>query len=134
MSAKPETTFIHSIHKHLPSALYRMKNNNPYTGGVPDVWYSGSLGDLRVEYKFLPRVPQRGSVRPAELLSPLQTEWLRGRHKEGRAVAVIIGCPTGGAILLDPDEWGADLSASEYTQRMLDRKSIASWLERTTMR
>lgn len=133
MSVKPETTFIHSIHKHLPKTVYHMKNNNPYLGGVPDVWYSGSK-DLWVEYKFLPRVPQRGRVRPAELLSPLQAEWLNGRYKEGRTVAVVIGCPTGGVLLLNPDEWGAELAASEYTQRLLDRKSIASWLERTTMR
>lgn len=111
-----------------------MKNNNQYIGGVADVWYSGSKSDLWVEYKFLPRVPQRGSVRPSQLLSALQQEWLSGRHKQGRNVAVIIGCSSGGVILHSPDEWGADLSASEYTQRLLDRKSIAAWIEQTTMR
>lgn len=133
MSTKPETTFIQSVHRHLPSNVYHMKNNNPYTGGIPDVWYSAAKADLWVEYKFLPRVPQRGEISPAKLLSPLQVEWLTGRNKEGRSLAVIVGCPTGGIILRSPVEWTSNLTASEYTQRLLDRKAIAAWIAQTTM-
>ena len=46
MAAKPETTYIGRIHKLLPKSVYYMKNHNVYTGGVPDVWYSGIGGDL----------------------------------------------------------------------------------------
>ncbi len=134
MSVKPENTFIGAVHKHLPPAVYRMKNHNRYVAGVVDVWYSGNRADLWVEYKFIPRVPKRGDVHPGKLLSALQLEWLVGRHQEGRSVAVVIGCPNGGVILCDPDEWSADLTASEYTQRLLERKAIASWISQKTTR
>ena len=101
MSAKPETNFIAQLHKRLPKEVYRMKNHNPYTGGVPDCWYSGKGGDLWVEYKWLPVIPKNANIRPKALLSPLQSAWLDGRHEEERSVCVIIGCPEGGVILND---------------------------------
>jgi len=135
MAIKPETTFVSSVHKHLPlkSVLHREKMSNPYSSGTADVWYSGQLGDLWVEYKFLPRTPQRGNVVPAKLLSPLQTQWLNGRHMEGRNVAVIIGCPTGGVILLDK-RWENDLSASEFVSLIRSRPELAGWIRQRTMR
>lgn len=57
MSKKPETTFIASVHKHLPKELHREKMNNPYSSGTPDVYYSGMKADLWIEYKFIPRIP-----------------------------------------------------------------------------
>src|SRR5690606_30995025 len=98
MASKPETTFYNSVHKHLPPKpeLHREKMNNPYSSGTPDFWFSGPRGDLWIEYKWLPRTPQRGAVSPPKLLSPLQAKWLEARHGEGRAVGVIIGCPAGG--------------------------------------
>lgn len=133
MSSKPENTFIQSIHKHVPSLVYRMKNNNPFVGGIPDVWYS-ARSDMWVEYKFLPRVPQRGVVAPTKLLSPLQVQWLNERHKEGRTVKVVIGCPVGGIILHSPAEWESDLSAAQFTAKLQDRKSLAAWIVQTTTR
>jgi hypothetical protein len=56
VSSKPETTFIQSIHRHLPKEVYREKMANPYRGGTPDVWYSGYKSDLWVEYKFIPKL------------------------------------------------------------------------------
>ena len=73
MSRKPETTFIASVHKHLPKDLYRLKNNNPFAGGIADVWYSGMKADLWVEYKFVARVPKTGL---AADLGELQKVWL----------------------------------------------------------
>ena len=131
MASKPETTFIAAVHRHLPSTVYRMKNNNPFIGGIPDVWYSAKR-DLWVEYKFLPRVPQRGVVSPVKLLSPLQVAWLNGRHEEGRAVKVVIGCPAGGIILHSPTEWQSEISAKEFISKLQDRKTIADWILQTT--
>ena len=100
MSSGPENRFIQAIHRLLPARVYRMKNHNPYVGGVADCWYSGTAGDLWVEYKLLelPKKPTTivdlcGGSSPA--LSALQQEWLRNRHHEGRSVGVIIGTYTG---------------------------------------
>jgi len=133
MSSKPETTFIHAVHKHLPASVYRMKNNNPFVGGIPDVWYSAK-SDLWIEYKFLPRVPQRGVVSPLKLLSPLQVAWLNARHTEGRTVKVVIGCPVGGIILHSPTEWTSDIAAKEFTSKLQERKDLAAWIVQTTTR
>ena len=135
MSSKPETTFIASIHKHLPlkNVLHREKMNNPYSSGTADVWYSGNGGDLWIEYKFLPRIPQRGVVDPKKLLTALQLHWLNGRYDEGRNVAVVIGCPTGGVLLLDRI-WETELTPSQFTSLIRSSIDLADWIREQTTR
>ena len=127
MAVKPETTFSKGVLSHLPRSVYHMKNNNPYLGGVPDLWFSGSSSDLWVEVKYLPRVPRRDSVVPTELLSKLQAQWLERRHKEGRQVAVIIGCPDGG-VVLPGVTWRDEISAESFVARIQSRPALAQWI------
>ena len=96
---KPENNFIARIHKYLPAALHREKMHNAYRGGTPDVWYSGSVRDLWVEYKYIQHVPKRSATRIPVDLSDLQRQWINRRLIEGRNIAVIIGCARGGYIL-----------------------------------
>jgi len=131
MARKPESTFCTGVHKHLPKALYVLKNNNPFVGGIPDVWYSGNAADLWVEYKWVPRVPKHGRVEPAKLLSALQTDWLRRRYTEGRDVAVIIGCPEGGVLLCDLD-W--EKTVEGFPSLVKSRPDLARWIESKTTR
>lgn len=116
-----------------------MKNSNDYNGGIADVWYSGSKADLWIEYKFLPRTPQRGvvwlckpNVKKPDL-SVLQQEWLRGRYEEGRNVGVIIGCPEGG-VLLKQKDWELSITAEEFRSWLMTRKELADWIIGETMR
>ena len=139
MSSKPENTFRSSIHKHLPVELHHEKMNNPYSSGTADDWYSGMKADLWVEYKFLPRKPQRGNVwlcnpnvkQPP--LSVLQQRWLRGRYEEGRNVHVVVGCPEGG-VIMSVLSWEEPWSAEKFAQNLLDRKALARWIVSETMR
>ena len=151
MPAKPESSFIASINRLLPLKkrressrarekhppcrhIHYEKMNNPYSSGTADGWYSGAAGDLWIEYKFLPRIPQRVSVKPRELLSDLQVEWLNERHGEGRNVAVIIGCPDGG-VLLREREWEKELCSQAFQTLIRSRSTLAEWiLEQTTTR
>lgn len=127
---QPEGQFYSSVHKHLPPkpVLHREKMNNPYSSGTPDFWFSGNR-DLWIEYKWLPRDPQRGVVVPTKLLSPLQADWLRKRHNEGRAVAVVIGCPSGG-VPLQGVSWEAEIPAKVFTSLILSRRDLADWILR----
>jgi hypothetical protein len=127
VAAKPETRFTAKVLRSLPKTIYHMKNNNPYTGGIPDLWFSGVAGDLWVEMKYLSRVPQRGNVSPMKLLSPLQAKWLHDRHAEGRAVGVIIGCPTGGAIFIN-NEWENEITAKDYVALVHSAPELAAWI------
>lgn len=124
MSTKPESTFVTSVHRHLPAALYRMKNNNPFTAGVPDVYYSGGVGDIWIEYKWLDKQPKSGFK---AALSALQLKWLRERYNEGRNVAVIVGCPKGAVILRNLD-WEYELN-SDF---VLSRQDVADWISKET--
>lgn len=150
MASKPETTFIASVNRLLPLKRLKMcasvrseaplsewigyeKMNNPYSSGTADSWYSGKGGDLWIEYKFLPRIPQRGSVSPTKLLSALQLQWLTERYEEGRNVAVVIGCPTGGVLLLDR-LWEVELTAAKFTSLIRSRSDLASWIKEQTTR
>ena len=128
MAAKPETTYIGKVHKHLSRDVYHMKNNNQYTGGIPDVYYSGSRYDLWIEYKYLPKIPTRAIVDPKKLLSSLQLQWLNGRYDEGRNVAVIIGCPAGG-VLLRNKAWETEMSAVEYKALIVSNLLLTRWIE-----
>jgi len=139
-SRKPETVFIVSVHNHLSRSVYALKNHNEYVGGIPDCWYSGNKADLWVEYKFLSRTPSRAIVhltpdkpRTSGDLSILQEEWLENRYKEGRSVAVVVGCPEGGIILRD-QEWTWEFTPQMFRDRLLPRKAIAQWIEGVTTR
>lgn len=128
MSSQPENRFIQSLHRLLPRTLHHEKMHNMYRGGTADVWYDG-LDDLWIEYKYLPRQPQRGNV--VANLSELQKQWLRGRYDNGRAVAVIVGCPKGGVVLCRL-EWEAALTADQFNARLQDKKSLAAWISQIT--
>lgn len=84
-----EKDFILKVHKKLPRGIYRVKLADKFARGIPDTWYSGSSGDLWVEYKYQ-EVPGH---KPG--LSDLQRLWLIGRHEEGRQVACVVGTPKG---------------------------------------
>ena len=128
MAVKPENTFRNGVHKYLPRTVHHEKMNNPYSSGTADDWYSGSNADLWVEYKFLPRVPQRGTVKIAKLFSPLQLRWLSGRYTEGRNIACIIGCPTGGVILRDKVWEEIETSVASFLSHIKSRTDLASWI------
>ena len=125
MAAKPESSFRLRVERELPRSIHREKMCNPYRGGTADCWYSARCGDLWVEYKFLPLIPQRGIVDAKRIgLSMLQLQWLRGRYEEGRNVCVIIGTSVGSVIMRDL-EWEAGVPAETFTQRLAPVKGIA---------
>lgn len=128
MSRKPENTFISAVHKYLPPGRknpYWVKNNNEYTGGIADCWYSGLAGDMWIEYKFLDRIPVKEAFLPA--LSALQLEWCRDRYNEGRRVAVIVGCKEGGVVFEDL-EWETPITNAAFKVRMQSRAELAAWI------
>lgn len=122
--ATPENTFIAAVHRHLPKDLYRMKNHNQYNAGIPDVWYSGKVRDLWIEYKFI-TMPKNDTTKIPVNLSALQLNWLNSRFGEGRQVAVIIGCKEGG-VLLNHSEWNMDISTRWFKNNLRDRQTLAS--------
>jgi len=125
VSRKPETTFIASVHKHLPKDLYRLKNNNPFAGGIADCYYSGMKADLWVEYKFAARVPKTGLTAD---LSELQKVWLHDRHKEGRNIAVIVGTKDGGIVLRNL-AWENTIPLDYITTHLQNRQGLARWIQ-----
>lgn len=130
MSTKPETTFCAAINRKLPVAVYRMKNHNPYVGGIPDWWYSGPAGDLWVEAKWLPRTPARA---PAKIdLSALQVAWLNARLAEGRNVAVMVGCPDGVCLLRD-GRWNEPIPAERFRSSLITRDDMAGFILEQTL-
>jgi hypothetical protein len=143
-TAKPETRFIAAVNRHLPLKRLRAnagvrekfpperwihyeKMHNDFRGGTADAWYSGIGGDLWIEYKFLPRIPRRGLIEPQKLLSALQADWLNERRKEGRNVAVIVGCPAGG-VLLKGSSWTSTYTPDEWRSLIYSVPNLAEWI------
>lgn len=136
MASKPETLFWNNIRKALPKEIYAMKNNNEYIAGVADVWFSGTKNDLWIEFKFVPKLPVRVPLRPQELLSALQLEWLKDRYKEGRNVGVIIGCKRNreyeGIILRDL-AWEHDISPQNFNALIVSKSELVSFIKEQVM-
>ena len=135
--SKPESTFISSIHRRLPTDLYRIKNNNTYNAGQADVWYSGPGGDPWVEYKFIV-LPARASTvidlvngsQPD--LSHLQQDWLRSRHAEGREVGVIVGSKNGG-VWFPGVSWDKTYTTAEFEEWLVSRDQLAEIIKGMTL-
>lgn len=124
MSSKPENSFIRGVNAHLPT-VYFEKMNNPWRSGTADVWYSGKLGDLWIEYKYVPKVPKRTTILPD--LSPRQLKWLNDRDAEGRRVAVVVGHPAGG-VVFGPGEYDRPMPPEEFLRLTMSRSQLAAWI------
>jgi hypothetical protein len=131
MAKKPETAFYRGIHKLLPHTVYRVKMYNPLTGGIPDVWYSGNLDDLWVEYKWIAKVPKKALIRLDKLLSPLQQRWLEERHEEGRNIVVILGSPEG-AWIFEGAAWKEPLDPVAIRTVNASKQNVADYIEKRT--
>lgn len=132
MSTKPETRYYTAVHKLLPKNLYREKMHNPYRGGTPDVWYSGTADDLWVEYKYIAKVPKLAPISMDKLLSPLQLEWLRRRYEEGRNVVVILGSPDG-AWVFERLQWEGVLLPDDLRSNGRSKQEVADYIRRRVM-
>jgi hypothetical protein len=86
-----ESKFTTKFNKGLPEDIHIWKISDRFSKGVPDCYYSGSSGDLWIEYKYekngLAKQKKRAEYYPN--LSMLQKIWLESRYKQGRNVAVI---------------------------------------------
>lgn len=129
MSQKPETRFIAAVHKLLPPAPYREKMSNPFRGGTPDVWYSGKLGDLWAEYKYLAKIPKSEAIDLG--LSQLQRAWLDARYAEDRNVCVIVGSPEG-CVILQFGAWAKPMSDRDFRSLMVPKDRVAEFIYRNT--
>jgi len=128
LATKPENTFIASVNAHLKD-VYHEKMYNPYRAGTADVWYSGAMGDVWVEYKFIPKIPKSLEIVPA--LTDRQLKWLSDRHAEGRNVVVILGCPDGG-VLFRNRTWESPMTSDEMKARIMSRKDLAGLIRGIT--
>ncbi len=144
MASKPESLFVDRVNNWLPiekrkgslgacrrckgPLIHYEKMNNPFRSGTADGWYSGPGGDVWVEFKYLPSIPIRTTVKPLALLSTLQNQWLTGRHEQGRNVAVIIGCPAGG-VVLTALQWHQELSSLQFGARLMSESELAAWVQ-----
>lgn len=122
-----ESQYTQAIHKLIPKEVYRWKINDSFQGGVADAYYSGTNGDLWIEYKYLKALPKRSSTQITPALRPNQQKWLRDRHAEGRNVMVILGSPSG-SILLPYPEWETGVTRDAFEARSLSKQEIANWI------
>jgi hypothetical protein len=128
--SQPETRFYTAIHKLLPREIHREKMHNIYRGGTADVWYSGKLDDLWVEYKWIAKLPKK-LICLDKLLSPLQQRWLTGRHEEGRNIVVILGSPEG-AWVLEGDSWMEPFSPEAVRTLGVTKRNVADYIKKRT--
>ena len=108
-----EHGFIKSIHRTLPKEVYRWKINDNFAGGVADAYYSGKVGDLWVEYKYV-KLPKRPESKVDFGASAQQIDWLCTRIDEGRNVYLVVGSEKGTLITKDPILIRANSSTRDF--------------------
>lgn len=130
MAVKPESAYIAGVNKLLPRSTHREKMHNMFRGGTADVWYSGPMNDLWVEYKYLAPVPKKEFslvLGKNPMLSHLQQQWLNARCDEHRNIAVVVGTPLG-ALILKNKRWMEPLSFNDFKSKL----QVAEWIVEET--
>ena len=129
-----EHKYTQAITSRLPKDQYRWKINDPYQGGVPDLFYEGLKRDLWIEVKFIKPFPKRDTTLidltdPKRYLSKLQQLWLTRRHSLRQDAYVLVGCEHGG-VLLSGHEWQTPISGKELKERCATHKAVATQIEK----
>ena len=128
-----EGRYITRIHQKVKRAwptLYFVKVKMMYVSGIPDCYYSGDTADLWAEYKYRSTTPKREDYQLDHEVTALQEEFLTGRKKQGRQVALIVGCPNGTAIYTEY-EWENKRLPTPKT--WLNDSEVIEWLAKHTM-
>ena len=134
--AKPEATFMSSIHRHLKGIeeVDAISMAGTYTNGIADVYYDGLKSDLWVEYKFIRQLPKKLDLlrlTTSPYLSALQNHFLQRRYLNGHRAWVIVGCAKGGIILYAPSLWQNIIETADF--HLYSRKELASEIIQTVM-
>jgi hypothetical protein len=124
-----EHGFVKSIHNKLSSEVHKWKIHDTYAGGVPDAFYSGPLGVLFIEYKYIKALPKRDNTILRHTLSKLQIEWLN-KVKQGAKVAVVIGVEDTAMIITD--NFDADITRQQYLESCVARHDVSQWIYEQT--
>lgn len=127
--AKPEATFISSIHRHLKhvGSIDAISMAGTYTNGIADVYYDGPKSDLWVEYKFVKQLPKKLDLlrlTTSPCLSALQDHFLQRRDTNGHLAWVIVGCTKGGIILRHAAVWTSVIEPFKF--KLFSRKELAN--------
>lgn len=122
-----EHGYIRSVHRHLPADLHKWKVHDNYAGGVPDCWYAGPTGNIWVEYKWIKALPKRDSTLIKPNLSAQQLAWLIKMSGHSISCACIIGCPEGGILLTEKDQWLQGYGRQELPA-LISAREVANWL------
>jgi hypothetical protein len=129
-----EHSYIKSIHKMLPSSIYKWKINDNFHGGVADAYYSGAAGDLWIEYKYLANPPKKQTTEIKTCLTKQQHYWLKSRQQEGRNIALVIGMNAPFGM-----KWKNNLIVTDFSQPVtlgsfsssaIDKRGVAEYIMR----
>jgi hypothetical protein len=126
MATTPESRFVRSIGKLLPSDIYSEGMANPYRGGTPDRYYEGCLNHLWVEYKYRPTVP--ATWRTRDHVTALQIKWIRRAQKNNVPVVVIAGFGKGGLVLTKDMYWEQLIRRADIENNLLTKQDIATFI------
>lgn len=142
MARKPENVFIGGVHRQVlkderATLVHWDKTNNPYTGGIPDMYYDSAGCDLWIEYKWLERVPPEVNLTEGNspMLSQLQQRWLNRAFTNGRHVWVVVGFRPAGARMAQAVvynghhlHWDIPLERDAFLSKALSQADLARYL------
>lgn len=120
-----EAAFKAKVRRALHKDVHCSAFGGQYANGVPDHWYSGTGGDLWVEYKYEPAAKVF-----TPKLSGLQELWLSQRMDEGRSVAVIVGTSMAAGLILLNGNWRGRVRAEDA----VPFRELIEFIEHSTRR
>jgi len=130
MAKKPEATYRNSIHKKLPTTIYKASVGGAYVAGVPDVYYEAKRKAIWIEWKYYQKLPptidlldQKKSVK----VSVLQKRWLDRAWENNKNAYVICGSPQGGRVYT-PMQLTLPIQREQFVEEALTRDEVAQWI------
>jgi len=115
-----EKEFINKVHKHLPTAIYRWKINDPYHGGVPDAFYAGKKNHCFIEYKYQDTLPKKPTSQIKIALTSQQRLWLNNA-KENNIICYAV-LASGDSVLMSNKFDQISVSKEEFEKESITFK------------
>lgn len=133
-----EHGYIKSIHRLLPSSIYKWKINDNFQGGVADAYYSGNNGDIWIEYKYISKPPKKPDTVIKTCLTAQQLHWLKSRQAEGREVALVIGINPPETLKnkdnLVITDFSTIITSGVFNNSGVDKHSVAQYIIEKTIK
>lgn len=126
-----ESQFTSNVHKRVTKNVHCWKIRDDFNNKKVDAFYRYKCGlgsPTWIEYKYIKKLPKRGTTVIKPDLTAGQREFLNDANRAGESGLVIIGYKSQG-VILKPHEFDG-ITTEQFTQRLMTYNDLAFQIEK----